>query len=140
MKLATDAEARVRVKISIKLTQVQSLISFLTNILATRKTRITALAAISNPKDTYTIPYFQRLHRATDLANDANTLVPKHNGVVSATPVIVAHVNVSVAQSVSSCDERGRKRVHIRDKEDRGTGTGTTPSLSLHLHRLTHNV
>lgn len=76
--------------------------SFLTNILATRKTSITALAAISNPKDTYTITYSQRLHRAPDLANDANALVSKHNGEVSVTLVIVAHVNVSVAQSVSS--------------------------------------
>lgn len=94
----------------IRLTQVCSLISLLANILTTRKARITALAAISNPRDAYTISYFQRLHRATDLTDDTNTLVSKHNGVVRDAPIIVTHVNISVAQSIS-ISIRGKRKI-----------------------------
>ena len=81
-------------------TQVRPLITFITNVFTTRETRITALTAVSNPGETNTISYFQSLNRATHLANDANSLVTKHNWIVGDSPVVVTHMDISMAQSV----------------------------------------
>lgn len=116
MELVSEACTNTRVKICSSLTQVQSLIPFLTNILTTGKTRITALAAISNPRDTYTISYFQRLHRAAYLANDANSFVSKHNWIVSDPPVVVTHVNISVTQAVLSGKGTRKRRRRMQQK------------------------